>query len=45
MLLLNTFVTFVLYFFAPTPGGSGIEELLSTAVMSIYVPKSIAPST
>ncbi|MEZ4458081.1 MAG: lysylphosphatidylglycerol synthase transmembrane domain-containing protein, partial [Gemmatimonadales bacterium] len=43
VLLLNTVVTFVLYFFAPTPGGSGIGELLSTAVMSIYVPKSIAP--
>lgn len=43
VLLLQTFITFVLYFFAPTPGGSGIGELLSTAVMSIYVPKSIAP--
>ena len=43
VLLLNTFVTFVLYFFAPTPGGAGIGELLSTAVMSIYVPRSIAP--
>ena len=43
VLLVNTFITFVLYFFAPTPGGSGIGELLSTAVMSIYVPKAIAP--
>ena len=43
VLLLNTFITFVLYFFAPTPGGTGIGELLSTAVMSIYVPKEIAP--
>ncbi|MDX2059101.1 MAG: lysylphosphatidylglycerol synthase transmembrane domain-containing protein [Gemmatimonadales bacterium] len=43
VLLLNTFITFVLYFFAPTPGGSGIGELLSTAVMSIYVPKAVAP--
>lgn len=43
VLLLQTFITFVLYFFAPTPGGSGIGELLSTAVMSIYVPKTIAP--
>lgn len=43
VLLLQTFITFVLYFFAPTPGGSGIGELLSTAVMSIYVPKGIAP--
>jgi uncharacterized membrane protein YbhN (UPF0104 family) len=43
VLLLQTFITFVLYFFAPTPGGSGIGELLSTAVMSIYVPKGVAP--
>jgi uncharacterized protein (TIRG00374 family) len=43
VLLLQTLITFVLYFFAPTPGGSGIGELLSTAVMSIYVPKAIAP--
>ena len=43
VLLLQTFITFVLYFFAPTPGGSGIGELLSTAVMSIYVPKAISP--
>ncbi len=43
VLLLQTFITFVLYFFAPTPGGSGIGELLSTAVMSIYVPRSLAP--
>ena len=43
VLLVQTFITFVLYFFAPTPGGSGIGELLSTAVMSIYVPKELAP--
>jgi len=43
VLLLQTFITFVLYFFAPTPGGSGIGELLSTAVMSIYVPRPLAP--
>ncbi len=43
VLLLQTFITFVLYFFAPTPGGSGIGELVSTAVMSIYVPREIAP--
>ncbi len=42
-LLLQTFITFLLYF-APTPGGSGIAELLSTAVMaSVYVPKALAP--
>ncbi len=43
VLLLQTFITFVLYFFAPTPGGAGIGELISTAVMSIYVPREIAP--
>ncbi len=43
VLLLQTFITFVLYFFAPTPGASGIGELLATAVMSIYVPRGIAP--
>lgn len=43
VLLLNTFITFVLYFFAPTPGGAGIGEFLSTAVMSIYVPQAISP--
>ena len=25
----------------PTPGGSGIAELLSAAVMSIYVPRAL----
>jgi uncharacterized protein (TIRG00374 family) len=42
VLLLQTFITFLLYF-APTPGGSGIAELLSAAVMSIYVPRSLTP--
>jgi glycosyltransferase 2 family protein len=41
VLLLQTLITFLLYFFAPTPGGSGIAELLSAAVMSIYVPRPI----
>ena len=38
VLLLQTLITFLLYFFAPTPSGSGIAEPLSAAVMSIYVP-------
>ena len=41
VLLLQTLITFLLYFFAPTPGGSGIAELLSAAVMSIYVPRPV----
>lgn len=36
VLLLQTLITFLLYF-APTPGGSGIAELLSYAVMGIYI--------
>jgi uncharacterized protein (TIRG00374 family) len=42
VLLLQTFITFLLYF-APTPGGSGIAELISAAVMSIYVPRPLTP--
>jgi glycosyltransferase 2 family protein len=42
ILLLQTFITFLLYF-APTPGASGLAELLSAAVMSIYVPRPITP--
>ncbi|MGQ0702586.1 MAG: lysylphosphatidylglycerol synthase transmembrane domain-containing protein [Gemmatimonadales bacterium] len=41
VLLLQTLITFLLYFFAPTPGASGIAELLSAAVMSIYVPRPL----
>jgi uncharacterized protein (TIRG00374 family) len=42
-LLLQTFITFLLYF-APTPGGSGVAEVLSTAVMSsVYLPKALTP--
>src|SRR5437879_441999 len=36
ILLLQTFITFLLYF-APTPGSSGLAELLSAAVMNISV--------
>ena len=43
VLLLQTLITFLLYF-APTPGGSGLAEILSVAVMSIYVPRELAPS-
>jgi len=43
VLLLQTLISFLLYF-APTPGGSGLAELLSTLVMSIYLPKPLTPS-
>jgi glycosyltransferase 2 family protein len=42
VLLVQTLVMFLLYF-APTPGASGIAELLSAAVMSVYVPRSLIP--
>jgi glycosyltransferase 2 family protein len=35
-------VMFLLYF-APTPGASGIGEVLSAAVMSSYVPRELTP--
>ncbi len=41
VLLLQTLITFLLYFFAPTPGGSGIAEILSAAVMSVFVPRPL----
>ena len=43
VLLLQTLIAFLLYF-APTPGGSGLAEILSAAVMSIYVPRELTPS-
>jgi uncharacterized membrane protein YbhN (UPF0104 family) len=43
ILLLQTFITFLLYF-APTPGASGLAELLSAAVMQIYVSREITPT-
>src|SRR6266849_6605753 len=43
ILLLQTLISFLLYF-APTPGGSGLAELTSAAVMSIYVPREWTPS-
>ena len=42
VLLLQTLITFLLYF-APTPGASGIAEVMSAAVMSIYVPRALTP--
>src|SRR5467141_1108255 len=42
ILLLQTFITFLLYF-APTPGSAGLAELLSAAVMQIYVGPSQLP--
>ncbi|MBI4421539.1 MAG: flippase-like domain-containing protein [Gemmatimonadetes bacterium] len=43
VLLLQTLITFLLYV-APTPGGSGLAEIVSAAVMSIYVPRALTPS-
>jgi hypothetical protein len=42
ILLVQTLVMFLLYF-APTPGASGIGEVLSAAVMSSYVPRELTP--
>lgn len=43
VVMLQTLLIFLLYF-APTPGGSGLAEVLSGAVMSIYVPRELTPS-
>jgi uncharacterized protein (TIRG00374 family) len=43
VLLLQTLIVFLLYF-APTPGGSGLAEILSAAVMSIYLPRELTPT-
>ncbi len=42
VLLVQTLITFLLYF-APTPGASGVAEVLSAAVMSVYVPRELIP--
>jgi uncharacterized protein (TIRG00374 family) len=42
ILLIQTLVMFLLYF-TPTPGASGIGEVLSAAVMSSYVPRELTP--
>jgi len=39
---LQTLITFLLYF-APTPGASGIGEILTAVVMQVYVPKAMVP--
>jgi uncharacterized protein (TIRG00374 family) len=43
ILLVQTLVMFLLYF-APTPGASGVGEVLSAAVMSSYVPRELTPT-
>ena len=43
ILLLQILISFLLYF-APTPGASGLAELTSAAVMSLYVPRELTPS-
>jgi glycosyltransferase 2 family protein len=42
ILLVQTLITFLLYF-APTPGASGIAEVLSALIMASYLPKSLTP--
>ncbi|HEX3928099.1 MAG TPA: lysylphosphatidylglycerol synthase transmembrane domain-containing protein [Gemmatimonadales bacterium] len=42
MLLLQTLISSLLYF-VPTPGGAGFAEVLSTLVMTIYVPGNLNP--
>jgi len=42
ILLVQTLVMFLLYF-APTPGASGVGEVISAAVMSSYVPRELTP--
>ncbi len=42
ILLVQTLIMFLLYF-TPTPGASGIGEILSAAVMSSYVPRELTP--
>lgn len=42
VLLLQILIMFVLYF-APTPGGAGLAEVLSALIMGIYVPRELTP--
>ncbi len=42
ILLLQVLITFLLYF-APTPGASGVAEVLSALIMAAYVPKALTP--
>jgi glycosyltransferase 2 family protein len=43
ILLVQAFITFLLYF-APTPGASGLAEVISALMMSIYVPRELTPT-
>ena len=43
ILLLQTLIMFLLYF-APTPGASGIAEVLSALIMAAYVPQGADPA-
>jgi uncharacterized protein (TIRG00374 family) len=43
VLMLQTLILFLIYF-APTPGGSGLAEILGAALMSIYVPRELIPT-
>jgi glycosyltransferase 2 family protein len=43
ILLVQTLVMFLLYF-APTPGASGVGEVISAAIMSSYVPRELTPT-
>jgi uncharacterized protein (TIRG00374 family) len=40
VLLVQTLITFLLYF-APTPGASGVGEILTAVVMQVYVPRPL----
>ena len=42
VLLVQTLIMFLLYF-APTPGASGVAEVTSALVMSVYVPNELVP--
>ncbi|MDZ4675746.1 MAG: lysylphosphatidylglycerol synthase transmembrane domain-containing protein [Gemmatimonadota bacterium] len=42
VLLLQILIMFLLYF-APTPGGAGLAEVVSALVMGIYVPRELTP--
>lgn len=43
VLVIQVIVSFLLYF-APTPGGAGMAEALSAALMSHYVPNPLLPA-
>ena len=43
VLIVQVVISFLVYF-APTPGGAGVAEALSAALMQIYVPTSLLPA-